>query len=107
LVSIETLAEAQAILTIANRSFSTVSAYVDAIALTLKSPTDWYWTKSGKKLSFALPWYPGEPNNHNNLNEACLLFHNGGFNDAPYSFTIYSFVCQRLDFMVPRALSNE
>jgi hypothetical protein len=109
LTTIETLAEAQAILNMASscNQFSTVYAYVDAMALTLKSPTDWYWTKSGKKLSFALPWNSGEPNNANNNNEACLGFRKTGFNDAPCSLTVYSFVCQRIELMVPKTLPNE
>ena len=109
MTTIETLAEAQAILNLANHGniashFTSVFTFVDAMALTVKSTTDWYWTKLGNKLSFALPWKTGEPNNSNNLNEVCLSFRRDGFNDGPCNATTYAFLCQRIDFIVPKAL---
>jgi len=104
LVTIETLAEAQAILNMAYKgnTLNTVFTYVDAMAFTLKSPTNWYWTKSGEKVSFALPWRTGEPNNYNNSNEACLAFTRLEFYDVPCT-NFFPFVCQKIDFII----SNE
>jgi hypothetical protein len=98
LTTIETLLEAQTVINLSK--ISGFGGFIDGMTLTLKSPTDWYWTKSGKKLSFALPWRSGEPNNYNNVNEACLVLSGTGFNDAPCS-NIYSFLCQKIDLMVP------
>ncbi|KAL7036610.1 hypothetical protein ACKWTF_008867 [Chironomus riparius] len=89
------------------RTLSGEGFFIDAITLTLKSTTDWYWTKSGQKLSFALPWMPGEPNNHNNAHEVCLSFgkvtvsSKSAFNDAPCTSTAYTFLCQKIEFSIP------
>jgi len=102
----------QAVLNLADsnsflRTLSSIGIYVDAMSLTVKSPSDWYWTKSGQKLTFTLPWIPGEPNNHNNMNEVCLSFtkisisSKFGFNDAPCSPASYTFLCQRIEFSIP------
>ncbi|KAL7036611.1 hypothetical protein ACKWTF_008868 [Chironomus riparius] len=108
----ETLAEAEAVLTMAeNNSFlktlNSVFISVDAMTLTLKSTTDWYWTKTGQKISYALPWMPGEPNNINTINELCLSFGRStltsrfGFNDSPCSEIDFSFLCQKIEFFMP------
>ncbi|CAG9805261.1 unnamed protein product [Chironomus riparius] len=102
LATLETHAEAQAIIKLA-QNLGSEYFYVDAIALTLKSPTDWYWTKSGKKLSFALPWGAGEPNNYNNLNETCLALSSIGFVDLRCTLSRL-FVCQKIEFMIPNVL---
>jgi len=112
LTTFESLAEAEAVFSMAeNNSFlktlPAVYISVDAMTLTLKSTTDWYWTKSGQKISFAFPWLPGEPNNNVNLNELCLSFGKQtisskfGFNDLPCSEIVSPFLCQRIEFSMP------
>ncbi|CAG9805257.1 unnamed protein product [Chironomus riparius] len=110
LTTLETYEEMQIVFNLADNYLKTlidIGIFVDAMTLTLKSTTDWYWAKTGKKLSFALPWIPGEPNNSQNANEACLQFGKRtgsavtGFNDVPCTSTAYTFLCQKIEFSIP------
>jgi len=81
----------------ANADFKYV--FVDGIALTPKSPTDWYWTNSGEKIPYTFQWAKGEPNDSNNEN--CLSIGRGsrndtlGFNDHKCDSVSTNFVCQK------------
>lgn len=74
--------------------------YVSAITKTSSSGTkDWYWSSSGKNVSFEIDFAPGEPNNWNG-EEYCLSFivENSKtlYNDMKCSDHASQFVCQRL-----------
>ena len=109
LVTLETLTEARAFLTLADREpffqrYGEANFQIDGMTTTLKSTTQWYWTDSGNKFSFPIPWYPGQPDNQGNV-EFCLtlipdtsnkfLFHDINCQNP------YLFVCQRFDFVIP------
>lgn len=111
LTTLETLSEAKAFLSMADnnsyfKSFAGVYFIIDGTTLTPKSTTDWYWTQSGKKIQFPIPWGTGQPDFSNNL-EFCFSFgrrsasENFGFNDLRCFETIYQFVCQRIDMVIP------
>ncbi|CAG9805264.1 unnamed protein product [Chironomus riparius] len=67
---------------------STAWFYVDAFAMTLNSRTDWYWSTTGQKVSFPIPWHPNHPRhqyclclNKESLN-ARFYFYDAGCNGA-------------------------
>ncbi|KAL7036599.1 hypothetical protein ACKWTF_008858 [Chironomus riparius] len=109
-ITLETLDEARAFLTMADnnsflRSRSTYWIYIDAVTHTIKSRTDWYWTNSGKKISYAMPWRLAAPNNDYN-DEYCLSFGKGslnenfGFDDVMCNSGT-PFACQRIELLIP------
>jgi len=110
LASFETLTEVEYFINIVKNhpfviSYGGYHMLVDGITNTPNSTTDWYWTNSGTKVSFALPWQRGEPN-YLNEGEYCLALsaHEPstlGFNDFPCQIGLRAFVCQRIDFFVP------
>ena len=74
------------------------------MTLTPRSPTDWYWTKNGEKISFPIPWQPDEPNFDYN-EEFCLSvwIQNVrviGFNDGRCLSSLWPYICQRIDYFV-------
>ncbi|KAL7036600.1 hypothetical protein ACKWTF_008859 [Chironomus riparius] len=86
------------------RTISDTFFWIDGISLTPKSKTDWYWTKSGKKLTFSLPWALNQPD-FLRVDEFCLALGKSsnqkfGFHDGICSASI-SFVCQRIELYVP------
>ncbi|KAL7036596.1 hypothetical protein ACKWTF_008856 [Chironomus riparius] len=106
----DTLEEARAVLTLADnhsflRALQYTWLYVDGVALTIKSPTDWYWTKTGKKISYSIPWRVGTPNNDGG-SEYCLTigryFTNEkfGFDDTLCDGRT-RITCQRIEFFIP------
>lgn len=108
-LTMDTLAEGRAVLTMADnnsilRTFTSVWLNIDGIALTLKSPTNWYWTNSGKKISYPIPWRPDAPNNHGG-SEYCLTIGRYlttgkfGFDDALCNNND-RISCQRIDFFI-------
>ncbi|CAG9805252.1 unnamed protein product [Chironomus riparius] len=112
LVTMETLEEARAVLTMADnnsilRSYTSVWLNIDAVTLTIKSLTEWFWTKSGKKISYPIPWRPDAPNNHVG-NENCLTFGRYltsgkfGFDDARCENGGNPIPCQRIDLLIPK-----
>lgn len=105
LASFKTLEEANAVMDMVRRD-SLLSAidflwiFLDGIALTQKSPTDWYWTENGEKISFSMPWLSGQPDTAGNAEwylsigrftkEGTL-----GFNDIPGRDFVNTFMCQK------------
>lgn len=73
---------------------------IDGITPTPKSPTDWFFTCTGKKINFPIPWAPNEPNDFEG-NEKCLSIKNRHsvweINDIPCNET-FSFACQLKSF---------
>jgi len=111
LATMETRAEADSFLEIVEyhqtiKSFGIVWILIDGITSVPRSTTEWYWTKTGNKISFTLPWGPGQPDFDRNR-ELCLsvgkgnLNHKFGFNDLPCWDTVTPFICQKIDFMMP------
>jgi len=88
------------------QSYGTTHIHIDGMTLTPRSTTDWHWTNSGNRISFPIPWQPGQPDFHKN-NEYCFSFIAGqdffaqGFNDIECKDYIAPFVCQRLDSFIP------
>ncbi|CAG9807028.1 unnamed protein product [Chironomus riparius] len=110
LVSFETLTEVYNFIDMAKensfvKSLGGVHMLVDGMTPTPNTTTEWYWTNTGTKVSFTLPWQEGEPNFLNN-GEYCLALSAHevstlGFNDFPCDVGLSPFVCQRADFYVP------
>jgi len=104
----ETIAETRALFTMCEnhsylRTLSSTWSWIDAITLTGKSTTEWYWTKSGRKISFPIPWYPGTPDT---IDQYCLAIGKSsinakfGFNDG-HCYGALRFICQRIEFFMP------
>ena len=110
LASFETLAEAENFINIAKNhpfviSYGGNHMLVDGMTDTPNTKTEWFWTKTGTKVSYSLPWQKGEPN-FLNEGEYCLAIsaHEPstlGFNDIPCQLGLIAFVCQRIDYFVP------
>ena len=58
--------------------------HIGAITLVDKSPTEWYWVSSGKKVKFALEFLAGEPDNNLNT-EHCLSLWRGNSNNFMFN----------------------
>lgn len=72
---------------------------------TPRSKTDWYWTNSGNKIAFHIPWIPGQPDCAHGCIEHCLSIgrHSDGiikFNDYPCKAWPTQFICQHVDFKI-------
>ena len=114
LASFETLEEAENFLFIAkNNPFVhelwAIHLLVDGMTSTVNTSIDWYWTSSGNKVSYPLPWQKGAPDFLGGV-EYCLAFSANepstiGFNDFSCDSSVSPFVCQRIDYFVP-ARSN-
>jgi hypothetical protein len=109
-LTMETLEEAKAVLTMADnnsilRQLPYAWLHVDALSMSLKSKTDWYWTKTGKKISYTIPWRSVAPNDAAGR-EYCLTIGKGsinekiGFDDTyPESKTFTG--CQDIEISIP------
>lgn len=111
MITLDTLDEARSVLTMSDnnsilRSYTSVRLYIDAVTLSIKTTTEWYWTKTGKKIAYPIPWRPGTPDNSLG-NEYCLTigrylttgifwFDDAQCNDG------HVVLCQRIDFLVPQ-----
>jgi hypothetical protein len=102
----ETLEEARAVTCMIDnestlKQLNSTWLWIDGVTLTDKSKTDWYWTKTGKKISFPIDWYPGQPSG----NQFCLCIGKStinskcGFNDGICSGS-FQFICQRTEFFL-------
>jgi len=112
LASFETLAEATSFLNMCInndfiQSYGLIHIHVDGMTLIPNSTTEWYWTNSGKKISFSIPWQPGEPDFYGG-DEYCFSFiafrylsNFLGFNVLNCKGYTAPFMCQRLDYFVP------
>ncbi|CAG9805251.1 unnamed protein product [Chironomus riparius] len=78
---------------------------IDAMTTTPKSATEWFWTNSGRKISFTVPWAPNQPDFFEN-HEYCLAIGkdqstpNYRFNDMPCLNINRPFLCQNFDYMI-------
>jgi hypothetical protein len=109
LLTLETQTESQAVLNLldTNNYLKTIHfpMWADLMTLTLKSKTEWFWTSTGNKISFPIPWFGTEPNN-NSGNEYCIFIEKPsisgkfGFADGDCNVNRYS-LCHKLDFVVP------
>ena len=113
LVTLETLNETRAFLTMADNCkhfVGEVSVHVDGTCLTPKSTTNWHWTRNGAKINFAIPWYPGQPNNGGN-DQFCLSIYREssakyfGFNDFT-CLHAFPFACQRIQLFIPKITNS-
>jgi len=111
LATLETLEEARRLLYLADSNpffkiYTTSSSfYIDGMTSTLKSTTEWFWTDSGNKFSFPIPWLPGQPDNANG-DERCFGFrrttHSQNYGYSDFTCTaVPHFVCQRIDLFLP------
>lgn len=74
------------------------SVFIDGIALSKMSKTDWYWTNSGKKINYEMEWGRNQPN-FQNQNQWCLsLDPESGykFNDLQCQEEVRPFICQKV-----------
>ena len=74
--------------------------FIDGIALTPRSTTDWYWTGTGEKTDFAMSWLPGQPDTAGNAEYYLSIgrFKKDGtlgFNDIPGRDHLNKFLCQK------------
>lgn len=101
----ETLQEARAFLSMTEndsniKNLNLIWLWVDAITLVEKSTSDWYWTNSGKKISFPIDWSDGDPSGNGQF---CLVAGKAtihtkfAFNDGNCGNS-FRFVCHRVDF---------
>lgn len=74
--------------------------HIGGMAKTLRSTTDWYWIKNDRKINFAIPFGPFQPDFHGN-SEWCLSL--GAkvqqvmlFNDID-CYSQQTFLCDELD----------
>lgn len=103
--SIKTLNEAYAVMNMINRNpdlgvRDNLWVYIDGIGLTLRSPIDWYWTESGDKIDFAMPWLTGQPDTAGGAEWFLSIGKYTkdtqiGFNDIPGTNFVNAFLCQK------------
>ena len=110
LATFETLTEAETFIQVAKENqFIKTNVHphflVDGMTLTPNSTTDWYWTKTGEKIPFPLPWREGEPNFAFDGTEYCISVFlqapdNLGFNDVRCQIEERPYICQRMDYLI-------
>jgi len=77
--------------------------FVDAMTPSPGSKNNWYWTQTGRKISFNIPWATSNPSGRH---EQCLSIGRHGinnplsFNDVPYDGYKNIFLCQKQINMV-------
>ena len=79
---------------------------VDGMTDTSSTTTEWYWTNSGRKISYAIPWQSESPQIPEGT-QYCLTF----TANEPSSIGFvgiqceiipkWHFVCQRVDYFIP------
>ena len=105
LASFKTLEEANTVMDMVRRDSKLAEIdflwmFLDGIALSPKSKTDWYWTETGEKIGFTIPWPPTQPDTADG-NEFYLSFGRFtkegtlAFNDLPGKKFMNSFLCQK------------
>lgn len=60
---------------------------------------NWYWMTTGKRISYALWYAPGQPDNKDGKEHFLSVYKNGGsfsFNDLDYNLTKWNFFCQHI-----------
>lgn len=79
-------------------SISTFWMFVDGMTPAPGSNNNWYWTQTGRKVSFSIPWATSNPSGGH---EQCLSIgrhgsnHPWSFNDVPYEGYKNIFLCQK------------
>jgi len=107
-LTLETAAEAQEYLNMVEtntflRSQANAWFYVDAFAMTPGSCTDWYWSTTGKKVSFPIRWRPGSPNSY-----PCLVLNKPSLNERFYFYDdsctwTAGAACQKTNILTPQS----
>lgn len=71
----------------------TIATWIDAVDLGKEG--QWMWFSSGKTAAY-LPWFSGEPNNHNSVEHCAVIFNNGNekWNDTKCHYSFY-FMCEK------------
>ena len=113
LVTLATLNETRAFLNMADncKNLRDLEILVDGASPSSNLATDWYWTKTGEKITFPIPWYTGQPNGFNNV-QFCLSIYKEnaskyfGFNDASCT-NPFLFACQRNELYIPKNSDSE
>jgi len=111
LTTLETLEEARAFLKMVDshpyfKIYNDANFYMDGMTSILRSTTEWYWTNTGNKISFPIPWLPGQPDNAT-PDERCFGFRRSnanqkfGFSDFNCKTFTPHFTCQRIDLFIP------
>ena len=76
---------------------------IEGITYTSKSQTEWFFTRTGEKIPFAMTWSPNQPDDGGS-NEKCLSFISPSplyqFNDIPCN-AVYPFLCQKYNQRLP------
>jgi hypothetical protein len=71
--------------------------HIGGTTLVPKSLTEWYWYNSDSKISYPIPWGPGQPDNAGNI-EWCLSLGPKNFyrfNDLPCNNFRQKFICEK------------
>lgn len=111
LITIETAAESQEFLSILDahsylRPITGIQLWLDALTVTLKSKTEWFWTNTGNKISFPIEWMGTEPNDMGG-SEYCLFIGKlsinakFGYGDGNCLANSRFAICQNIDLMIP------
>lgn len=108
LVTLETLQETRSFLKLADqcKTLQSLEILVDGATPSPNLKGDWYWTRTGVKITFPLPWDVGQPSGTNNI-QFCLSIYKEnmskyfGFNDA-FCTKPLLFSCQRVELFVPK-----
>jgi hypothetical protein len=108
LLTLETNAEAEVYLNLLDTNVflrSQVNAWilVDGFVMTPGSRTDWYWTKTGKKISFPIRWLVNYP-----TKRSCLALYKPSINDRFYFYDdsctyAATAACQKTDILTPQS----
>lgn len=97
--SFETLSESSEFLTLCKNS-QTISSLkfnwfaLDAMTLSAGTKNNWYWLKSGRKITYTLNWMPYQPDYHQNQ-ERCLSI--GKYIDGNYLYN--DIACQQSEYL--------
>ncbi|CAG9798113.1 unnamed protein product [Chironomus riparius] len=105
LASFKTLAEANAVITLVEmnadlKNRDNLWIFINGVALAAQSKTEWYWTDSGQKIDFVIPWLINQPDTNGGTEWFLSIGkHNKeqrtAFNDIPGNNFVGIFLCQR------------
>jgi hypothetical protein len=105
LATIQTLNEAYAVMNMINRNADlgvrdNLWVYIDGMGLTPRTSTDWYWSESGNKIDFTMPWLTGQPDTAGGAEWFLSIGKYTkdtqiGFNDIPGTGFVNAFLCQK------------
>jgi len=105
LASFKTLTEANAIITLVDMNADlgprdNLWIFIDGVTLAARSPTEWYWSGTGEKIDFAMPWLPTQPDTNGGIEWFLSIGKHKkeqrtGFNDIPGNNFVNTFLCQK------------